>query len=76
MAAQDIVNRRGEVIIPDPPFARALLGTTRFAWLWLILRVYLGWQWLSANGRSRPLMTHLAELLSPISVIIGGSIHK
>jgi thiosulfate dehydrogenase [quinone] large subunit len=49
MSAQDIVNRRGEIIIPDPPFARVLLSTTRFAWLWLIIRVYLGWQWLSSG---------------------------
>ncbi len=41
--------RKGEIYIPDPPFARALFSTTRFAWLWLILRLYVGWQWLSAG---------------------------
>ncbi|NTU84064.1 MAG: DoxX family membrane protein, partial [Chloroflexales bacterium] len=40
---------RGTVLIPDPPIANALFNTTRFAWLWLILRLYLGWQWLSAG---------------------------
>jgi thiosulfate dehydrogenase (quinone) large subunit len=36
--------------LEDPPVTkatrRALLGDVRWAWLWLILRVYLGWQWL------------------------------
>ncbi len=26
-----------------------LLEDTRFAWLWLVARVYLGWQWLDAG---------------------------
>ena len=49
VSAQSIVNQRGEVIIPDPPLAHALFSTTRFAWLWAILRLYLGWQWLSSG---------------------------
>jgi thiosulfate dehydrogenase [quinone] large subunit len=49
VSAQGIVNQRGEVIFPDPPLAHALFSTTRFAWLWLILRLYLGWQWLSSG---------------------------
>lgn len=35
--------------IDEPPIARALFGEVRFAWLWLILRVYIGWQWLNAG---------------------------
>jgi thiosulfate dehydrogenase (quinone) large subunit len=31
----------------DPPVARALFSSPRWAWIWLILRVYLGSQWLS-----------------------------
>ena len=34
---------------PDPPIARLLFSSTRLAWLWLIVRVYLGWQWLSSG---------------------------
>jgi thiosulfate dehydrogenase (quinone) large subunit len=49
VSAQSIVNQRGEVIIPDPPLAHALFSTTRFAWLWAILRLYLGWQWLTSG---------------------------
>lgn len=33
----------------DPPVARALFGQVRFAWIWLILRVYAGWVWLQAG---------------------------
>ncbi len=36
------------VEIQDPPFAKFIFGNTAFAWVWLALRVWLGWQWLSA----------------------------
>jgi thiosulfate dehydrogenase [quinone] large subunit len=49
MSARTIVNRRGDITIPDPPWAHALFGTTRFAWLWLIVRVYVGYQGLEAG---------------------------
>ncbi len=32
--------------IEDPPIARTLFADTRFAWIWLIVRLYVGWQWL------------------------------
>lgn len=35
--------------IQDSPFARSLFGDVRWAWIWLILRVYIGWQWLEAG---------------------------
>ena len=40
---------RAAVTIEDSPFARALFGDVRWAWIWLILRVYAGYQWLSAG---------------------------
>lgn len=36
-------------VISDPPYVTRLFNTTEFAWLWLILRIYLGYQWLSAG---------------------------
>jgi thiosulfate dehydrogenase [quinone] large subunit len=33
--------------IDDPPLARALFSDTRWSWIWLLLRVYVGWTWLS-----------------------------
>lgn len=40
---------RGNVIIPDPPFVVDLFNNTRWAWLWLILRLYLGYNWITAG---------------------------
>jgi hypothetical protein len=33
----------------DSPIAKALFGDVRWAWLWLLLRLYLGWEWLQAG---------------------------
>lgn len=35
--------------ISDPPIARLLFGDVRVAWLWLVVRVYLGWAWLTSG---------------------------
>jgi thiosulfate dehydrogenase [quinone] large subunit len=49
MASQQIVAAKGEIVVPDPPFAHKLFSTTAFAWLFVIVRVWLGWQWLSSG---------------------------
>ena len=36
-------------VIQDPPLARFLFSDKRAAWLWLILRVWLGAQWIDAS---------------------------
>lgn len=33
----------------DPPVAKSLFSDTRWAWIWLILRLYVGWEWLSGG---------------------------
>jgi thiosulfate dehydrogenase [quinone] large subunit len=35
--------------ITEPPLARFLFADTRMAWLWLIVRLYLGLSWLGAG---------------------------
>ena len=35
--------------VADPPLARFLFADRRMAWLWLIVRVYLGIQWILAG---------------------------
>jgi thiosulfate dehydrogenase [quinone] large subunit len=35
--------------IPEPPIAKFLFADTRIAWLWLIVRLYVGYQWLTAG---------------------------
>ncbi|MGI8915175.1 MAG: DoxX family membrane protein [Chloroflexota bacterium] len=38
-----------ETQIPDPPLARFLFADRRMAPFWLIVRLYVGWQWFSAG---------------------------
>lgn len=35
--------------IPEPPVARFLFADTRMAWFWLIVRLYLCYEWLTAG---------------------------
>ncbi len=35
--------------ITDPPVARALFSNTRWAWLWLVIRLYVGYTWLTSG---------------------------
>jgi thiosulfate dehydrogenase [quinone] large subunit len=49
MNEKTIVNYKGQILIQDPPIAFRLFQTTKFAWLWLIIRVYLGYSWLTSG---------------------------
>lgn len=35
--------------IEEPQFAKWLFGSTTMAWVWLVARVWLGWEWLQAG---------------------------
>ncbi len=35
--------------IPEPPLTRFLFADTRLSWLWLIVRLYVGYEWLIAG---------------------------
>ena len=35
--------------IPEPPLARFLFADTRMAVVWLIVRLYIGYEWLAAG---------------------------
>lgn len=37
------------VHIEEPPIAKILFASTQFAWLWLVLRLRLGWEWFQAG---------------------------
>jgi thiosulfate dehydrogenase [quinone] large subunit len=58
------ITRKGE-IVQDPPFVTKLFNTTIAAWLWLALRVWLGWQWVDASMHklSDPGWTRTGEAL-------------
>lgn len=35
--------------VPESKLGHALFTTTQFSWLWLILRLYLGWSWFRSG---------------------------
>lgn len=43
-----ITTRRG-TIVQDPPLARFLFSDTRMAAVWLVVRVLVGWSWLTSG---------------------------
>ena len=40
---------RSVIAFEDSPVAKALFGDVRFAWIWLLLRLYAGYEWISAG---------------------------
>ncbi len=38
------------VEITDPPIAKLIFSDTRFSAIWLVLRLYMGWQWIDASS--------------------------
>ena len=40
---------RGPVSIPEPPLSRWLFGSSRAALIWLVARLWLGWEWLRSG---------------------------
>lgn len=49
MTAATAQARRSPADFQEPALARFLFSDTRAAWLWLIVRVYLGYEWLTAG---------------------------
>lgn len=43
-----VLTRKGE-ILQDPPFVQKLLGDPRFGLLWLLPRLWLGYEWFEAG---------------------------
>ena len=35
--------------IEEPEFSKFIFQNPKFAWFWLIIRIYVGWEWLSAG---------------------------
>lgn len=42
-----IITRKGTVV-QDPPVARFLFSDVRMSWVWLILRIWVGYKWVDA----------------------------
>ena len=37
------------IVVPENPLSKFLFSSTRSAWIWLIIRLYLGYTWLNAG---------------------------
>lgn len=46
---EPVQDRRGPTYIEEPAAARWLFGSSQAAWIWLIARLWLGWEWLQAG---------------------------
>lgn len=44
MAEQKIVTQ-----IPEPAITRFIFADTRLAWIWLLIRIYVGYEWINAG---------------------------
>ncbi|MDO8533091.1 MAG: DoxX family membrane protein, partial [Dehalococcoidia bacterium] len=50
--AQTAKEPRSVTFATDPPLAQRLFATSEFAWLWMIARIWLGYQWfISGSGK-------------------------
>jgi thiosulfate dehydrogenase (quinone) large subunit len=46
---EKVTDEKGRVLIQDPPIARFFFQSTMTAWLWLAVRVYVGYDFLTAG---------------------------
>jgi thiosulfate dehydrogenase [quinone] large subunit len=46
---QKVTDSNGQVLIQDPPIARFLFQGTIASWFWLVVRIYVGWDFLDAG---------------------------
>src|SRR5437763_1577207 len=44
-----LTDTQGHVLVQDPPIAQLFFSSTKTAWFWLIVRVWLGFQWLNSS---------------------------
>jgi thiosulfate dehydrogenase [quinone] large subunit len=44
-----VTDEEGRVLIQDPPIARFFFQSTMAAWLWLVVRVYAGYEFVTAG---------------------------
>lgn len=46
---EKVTDEKGQVWIQDPPIARFFFQSTTAAWLWLVVRLYVGYDFVSAG---------------------------
>ena len=77
MTESKAVKREFVIGLEEPPISKSIFGHTRWAWLWLIVRLYVAWQWLQATfGKlGNPAWTG-AEAGSAITGFVQGAMEK
>ena len=48
-AVSHILDRKGTLLIQDPPIARFLFQRTKASVIWLVLRLWMSYEWLQAG---------------------------
>jgi thiosulfate dehydrogenase (quinone) large subunit len=48
-AVKHVTDEKGNLLIQDPPIAQFLFQNSKAAWIWLVVRLYIGWAWLEAG---------------------------
>lgn len=56
---EETAGGRRRIVLEDPPLARALFQSTGASPLWLVVRIWVGWQWLDSGW---------AELRDPFGI--------
>ena len=49
MTSETQATARGPIYFEEPRAARWFFGSSRAAWIWLIARLWLGWEWLQSG---------------------------
>lgn len=49
MKITEVIRPKEVTQVSEPPLARFFFADTRMAWLWLIIRLYVGYQWITAG---------------------------
>lgn len=63
--------------IEEPKFVQYILSNPKFSWFWLIVRVYVGWQWLQAGWEKVHDSTWVgSQAGSSLSGFLNGALHK
>ena len=54
-----------QTVVQNPPIARMLFDDTRFSWLWLVIRLYVGYTWITSG---------LGKLSNPAWTVTGDAL--
>jgi len=66
-----------QTIIEESPLSKFLFSDTRVAWFWLVVRIYVGWEWLDAGWEKVQNAAWTGQNAgAALSGFIQGALHK